>query len=72
MKKWTRWYVKKNLEPLLVAVGTSGTITNEKTVDPKEFKKTIKEQRKNEWTVKRMHGQFARYMENKDMNNTWS
>ena len=37
---------KNNLEPLLVAVRTSGTITNEEAVDPKEFKKTKEEQRK--------------------------
>ena len=65
------WYVKNNIEPLLVAVRTSRTITHEETVDPKEFKKTKEEQRKNEWTAKRMHGQFARDMEDKDKNNTW-
>ena len=65
------WYVKNNIEPLLVAVRTSRTITHEETVDPKEFKKTKEEQRKNEWTAKRMHGQFARDMENKDKNNAW-
>ena len=64
------WYVKNNIEPLLVAVRKSRTITHEETVDPKEFKKTKEEQRKNEWTAKRMHGQFARDMENKDKNNT--
>ena len=65
------WYVKNNIEPLLVAVRTSRTITHEETVDPKEFKKIKKEQRKNEWTAKRMHGQFARDIEDKDKNNTW-
>ena len=65
------WYVKNNIEPLLVAVRKSRTITHEETVDPKEFKKTKEEQRKNEWTAKRMHGQFARDMEDKDKNNTW-
>ena len=64
------WYVKNNIEPLLVAVRKSRTLTHEETVDPKEFKET-KEQRKNEWTAKRMHGQFARDMEEKDKNNTW-
>ena len=33
-------YVKNNIEPLLVAVRTSRTITREETVDAKEFKKT--------------------------------
>ena len=42
-----------------------------KTVDPKEFMKTKKEQRKNGWTAKGMHGQFAREMDDKDKNNTW-
>ena len=65
------WYVKNNIEPLLAAVRTSRTITNEETVDPKEFKKIKEEQRKNEWTAKRMHGQFARDMEDKDKSNTW-
>ena len=46
----------------------SRTITYEETVDTKEFKKT-KEQRKNEWTTKKIHGQFARDMEGKDKNN---
>ena len=63
-------YIKNNIEPLLIAVRTSRTITHEDTVDPREFKKTEEEQSKNEWTVKRMHGQFARDMEDKDKNNT--
>ena len=53
------WYIKNNIEPLLVAIRTSRAITQEETDDPKEFKKTKEEQRKNEWTAKRMHGQFA-------------
>ena len=65
------WYVRNNIEPLLVAVRKSRTITHEETVDPKEFKKTKEEQRKNEWTAKRMHRQFARDMEDKDKINTW-
>ena len=65
------WYVKNNIEPLLVAVRKSRTITHEETVEPKEFKKTKEEQRKNECAAKRMHGQFARDMEDKDKNNTW-
>ena len=47
------WYVKNNIEPLLVAVRKSRTITHEETVDPKEFKKTKEEQRKNKWTAKK-------------------
>ena len=66
-----RWYVKNNIEPLLVAIKTNRTITHKETGDPKEFKKTKEEQRKNEWSAKRMHGQFARDMEDKDKNNTW-
>ena len=65
------WYVKNNLEPLLARVRTTGTITNKDTVDPTEFKKTKERQRKSEWIAKRMHGQFARDMANKDTNNTW-
>ena len=34
-----------------------------KTFGPKEFRETKEEQRKNEWTTKRMHRQFARDME---------
>ena len=63
------WYVKNNIEPLLVAVRTSRTV-HEETVNPKEFKKTKEEQTKNEWTAKRKDGQFARDMEDKDKNNT--
>ena len=48
------------MEPLLIAVRPSRTITHEEIVDPKEFKKTKEEQKKYEWTAKRMHGQFAR------------
>ena len=33
------WYIKNSMEPLIVAVRTSRTITHEETVDPKEFKK---------------------------------
>ena len=64
------WYVKNNIETLLAAVRTSRAITHEETVDPRDFKKTKEEQRKNEWTAKRMHGQFARDMEDKDKS-TW-
>ena len=60
------WYVKNNLEQFLVAVKTSRIITNEETVDPKNLKKTKDEQRKNEWTAKRMYGQFVTDMENKE------
>ena len=42
------WYVKNNIETLLLAVRTSRTITHEKIVDSKEFMKTKEEQRKNE------------------------
>ena len=63
------WYVKNNIVPLLVR--TSRTITHKVTVDPKEFKKTKEEQRKNEWAAKRLHGQFARDMKDNDGNNTW-
>ena len=41
-------YVKNHIEPLLLAVRTSRTITHEKIVDSKEFMKTKEEQRKNE------------------------
>ena len=41
-------YAKNKIEPLLVASKTSRIVTHEETVDPKEFKKTKKEQRKNE------------------------
>ena len=59
------WYVKSNVEPLLVAVRKVRTRT-----DPKEFMKTKPEQRKNEWTEHRVSGQFARGMEDKVKNNT--
>ena len=65
------WYVKNNIEPLQAAVRTSRTVTHERTVDPKESKKNKEEQRKNKWTAKRMHEQFARDMEDKDNSNTW-
>ena len=65
------WHVKNNIELLLVPVRKSRTITHEETVDPKEFNKTKEEQRKNEWTSKKMHGQFARDMEDNDKSNTW-
>ena len=39
------WYIKNNIEPLLVAIRTSRAITHKETVDSAEFKKT-KEQHK--------------------------
>ena len=69
-KKWPGLVHQKQYRTSLVAVRTSRTITHKETFHPKEFKKTKKEQRKNEWTVKRVHGQFARDMEDKDNNNT--
>ena len=65
------WYVKNNIEPLLATVRTCRTVTHEETVDPKEFKIIKEVQRENEWTAKRMHGQFAADMKDKDKNNTW-
>ena len=47
------WYFRNNIEPLIVAARTSRTITHEETVDPKDFKKTKEEQRKNEWIAKK-------------------
>ena len=49
----------------------SRSITYEETADPNEFKKTKEERRKNEWTTKKIHGHFARDMEDKDKNNTY-
>ena len=56
------WYVKNNIEPLLVAVRPSRPTTHEETVDPRDFRKIKEEQRKNEGTAKRMYGKFARNM----------
>ena len=47
------WYIKNNTELLLVAVRTSRIITHKERADPKEFKKTKEERRKNEWTEKK-------------------
>ena len=40
VKKMAKGDIQNNIEPLLVAVRTSRTITHKETVDPKEFKKT--------------------------------
>ena len=40
------WWVKNNIEPLLVARRTSRTITHEKTADPIEFMKLKKNKEK--------------------------
>ena len=53
------WYVKNNIESLLIAVKTRRIITCHESVDLKEFK-TIEEPRKHEQTEKRMHEEFAR------------
>ena len=47
-------YVKNNIEPLLAAVRTNRILTHVDTVDSTEFKKIKEEQRKHEWTEKRM------------------
>ena len=39
------WYLKMNIESLLVAIRTSRTVTHKKTYYPKEFKKTKGEQK---------------------------
>ena len=62
---------QKQYRTITSSVRTSRAITHEKIVDPKEFTKIKEEQRKNEWTAKRMHGQFARDMEDKDKDNIW-
>ena len=60
------WYVKFNIEPLLAAIRTSRTVTHQL----KKFKKTKDKQRRNEWTEKIYHGQFAIDIEDKDKKNT--
>ena len=52
------WYVKNNIESLLVAVRTSRTIHMRKQLTLKNSRKL--RNRKNEWAEKGMHGQFAR------------
>ena len=49
------WYIKNNIETLLVAVRTSRTVTHKETetVDPKEFKKTREEQKKKRMDCKK-------------------
>ena len=47
-------YVKNSIEPLLAAVRTNRILTHVDTVDSTEFKKIKEEQRKHEWTEKRM------------------
>ena len=46
VKNGLAWYVKNDIEPLLVTVRASRTVTHEDTVHPKEFKKTKDEHRK--------------------------
>ena len=65
------WYIKNNIEPILVAARTSTTITHKETVGLKEFRKTKEKHRTNDWTAKRMHRQFAGNKEDKNQTNTW-
>ena len=41
------WYIKTNVEPLLVTARKSKTVIYEETVDPKEFKNTKEEKKLN-------------------------
>ena len=54
VKNGLGWYVKNNVESLIVAVTKTRSITHEEIVDPKELTKTKEEQRKNDWIAKRM------------------
>ena len=56
------WYVKNNIELLLVAVRTSRTIAQKETPDPKKFKKTKEEHKKKK--EKKMNGLQKEFMDN--------
>ena len=65
-------YVANSEENLIKGVYAAETINTEDTVSSGEFKKQIEQERKQNWTEKKMYGQFVREMpENVDKNKTW-
>ena len=66
------WYVKNHVEPLLVALKESNTISGcEESMKPEEFKSLKQNERINAWKNKAMHGQYLREMDGKDIVNTY-
>ena len=66
------FYVANPEENLIKGVYAAETINTEDTLSSGEFKKQIEQERKQNWTEKKMCGQFVREMpENVDKNKTW-
>ena len=66
------FYVANSEENLIKGVYAAETINTEDTVSSGEFKKKIGQERNQNWTEKKMYGQFVREMqENVDKNKTW-
>ena len=66
------FYVANSEENLIKGVYAAKTINTEDAVSSGEFKKQIEQERKQNWTEKKMYGQFVREMpENVDKNKTW-
>ena len=66
------FYVANSEENLIKGVYAAETIHTEDTVSSGEFKKQIEQERKQNWTEKKMYGQFVREMpENVDKNKSW-
>ena len=66
------WYVKQSNELMLKVVSTKGVIKTEEAVRPEDFKQMLINEREHAWKEKRMHGQYAREVdESVDKDKTW-
>ena len=65
------WYIKHQVEPLLVAVKNSNTINTEDVVSPTLCKETERCRVYNSWKDKVMHGQYLRELDGKDDIQSW-
>ena len=65
------WYIKHQVEPLLVVVKNNRTINTEDVMTPTVYKKNERCRVFNSWKDKIMHSQYLRNLDGKDSVRSW-
>ena len=63
------WYIKHQVEPLLIAAKNNKTINTDNVVTPTVYKKNERCRVYNSWKDKTMHGQYLRDLDGKESEN---
>ena len=64
------WYVKNNIEPLIVALKISNTVPVKTPHNQSNFNQQDNEEKLNNWRGKAVYGQYVRQIEDKGKSNT--